>query len=57
MFIYTFRLFLFLTCLAGLLMQLYGSVTQQLDLPLLLDWLLSLVFFYGVYLAHEGEVQ
>lgn len=53
--IYAFRLFLFLTCLAGLLIQLYGSVTQQLELPLLLDWSLTAVFFYGIYTAHEGE--
>ena len=53
--IYTLRLFLFLICVAGLLLQLLGSVTQQLELPLLLDWSLSAVFFYGIYLAHEGD--
>ncbi len=53
--IYALRLFLFLICVAGLLLQLLGSVTQQLELPLLLDWLLTAVFFYGIYLAHEGE--
>ena len=53
--IYAFRLFLFLTSFAGLCVQVYGCVTQQLDMPLLLDWLLAICFLYGIYLAHEGE--